>query len=241
MVSFDGEVVSKVNRDNSGPGIVGDYGPIVSQHGILVVGIGKGDLGQENGVIDTSASKIFLKGGYLLFGTRSSIEAAACRRLGRGFFLFRRGLSRAAEVCAGRQRSVSGPKDSSKGCAGWQRTAPGSSKEGSFLLLGFPGLFPDFPELGWLLRGVVAMRIRFQGLRIVSSGVKGKTWAPRAGRQSLLSGGRLSSRAAERSLVESFCWISRLMLFLKLYLAVGLRTSPYLHYNLILGLGSLSN
>nr|GEZ52258.1 hypothetical protein [Tanacetum cinerariifolium] len=31
----------------------------------------------------------------------------------------------------------------------------------------------------------------------------------------LLSGGRLSSRAAERSLVESFCWIFRLMLLLE--------------------------
>ncbi|GJZ85038.1 hypothetical protein Tco_0650377 [Tanacetum coccineum] len=43
-----------------------------------------------------------------------------------------------------------------------------------------------------------------------------------AGRQTFLSGGKLSSRVAERLLVESFCWISRLMLFLELCLAVGL-------------------
>ncbi|GJS94487.1 hypothetical protein Tco_0801455 [Tanacetum coccineum] len=57
----------------------------------------------------------------------------------------------------------------------------------------------------------------------------------------LLPGGRLSSRAAGMSLVESFCWISRLMLLLELCLAVGLCTLPYLYYNLISGLGSLSN
>ncbi|GKA22524.1 hypothetical protein Tco_0708486, partial [Tanacetum coccineum] len=72
-------------------------------------------------------------------------------------------------------------------------------------------------------------------------GSKRRAAKPPVGQQSFLPGGRLSSRVAGMSLVESFCWISCLMLLLELCLALGLRTSPYLHYNLITGLGSLSN
>ncbi|GKB93782.1 hypothetical protein Tco_0979919 [Tanacetum coccineum] len=48
-------------------------------------------------------------------------------------------------------------------------------------------------------------------------------------------------RAAGRSSVESFYWALRLRSLLELCLAVGLRSSSYLHYNLISGLGSLNN
>ncbi|GKB84925.1 hypothetical protein Tco_0957197 [Tanacetum coccineum] len=61
------------------------------------------------------------------------------------------------------------------------------------------------------------------------------------GQQDLQPGGRIFSRAAERSSVESFYWTLRSRSLLELCLAVGLRSSSYLHYNLISGLGSLDN
>nr|GEU85108.1 hypothetical protein [Tanacetum cinerariifolium] len=48
-------------------------------------------------------------------------------------------------------------------------------------------------------------------------------------------------QAAGRSSVESFYWTLRLRSLLELCLAVGLRSSSYLHYNLISGFGSLNN
>ncbi|GKA12371.1 retrovirus-related pol polyprotein from transposon TNT 1-94, partial [Tanacetum coccineum] len=71
-------------------------------------------------------------------------------------------------------------------------------------------------------------------------------WAPRAGQhgplpggtlsagqQDLQPGGRYSSREAGRSSVESFYWTLRSRSLLELFLAMGLRSSSYLYYNLI--------
>ncbi|GJW82436.1 hypothetical protein Tco_0146411 [Tanacetum coccineum] len=154
-------------------------------------------------------------------------------------------------------------------CAGRQSAAPGGRELFSVLSRAQPGgrgfcwaakdwdpssflafleLLPDFPGLGWLWRGVVTMRIRILGLEKSKvcgkkrhRGSKSRAAKPPAGRQSFLPDDKLSSRAAKRSLVRSFCWISCLMLLLELCFTMGLRTSPYLHYNLILDLGSLSN
>ncbi|GJT29012.1 hypothetical protein Tco_0909287 [Tanacetum coccineum] len=87
-----------------------------------------------------------------------------------------------------------------------------------------------FPYMGWSS----AIRKGFFKSEIENVGTKSRA-------AHCLPGSRISSRAAGRSSVESFYWNLSLRSLLELCLAVGLRSSSYLHYNLISGLGSLNN